>query len=489
MTDHIAIGLRPESLTGSDASAKDRRGTSSPVRRQLLTGWGRTTPSAGTITRPEAQAAVARILTARGPSGPPYKQPGGVIARGLGRSYGDAAQCAGGTVIDTRCFDSIGPIDPETGTVTVGGGARLDEVIRRSLSAGWFIPVTPGTRHVTIGGAIAADVHGKNHHRDGGFCSHVTNLVLVTPTGTHSVSARSDPALFWATAGGMGLTGVVVEATVRLLRVASSWLSVDTEKFENVDDLMAAMEASDQDYRYSVAWVDCTHKGGVGRSVLTRGDHASSSVLGRRSVDVALREPRLRMPGVAPRGLMNGFTLRAFNELWFRRAPRRSSGDLQSLASFFYPLDAVHDWNLLYGRRGFVQYQFVVAPDRAEAIHQAMAMAAARRLPPSLAVLKRFGPGDSGPLSFPIEGWTLALDFAVGHPELPSLLARFDELVANAGGRVYLAKDARLHPEYLPVMYPRLPEFEDVRRRVDPEGILRSDLSRRLRFGGAATNE
>jgi decaprenylphospho-beta-D-ribofuranose 2-oxidase len=407
----------------------------------------------------------------------------------LGRSYGDAAQCAGGTVIDTRCFDAIGPIDPETGMVTLGGGVRLGDVINRSLSAGWFIPVTPGTRHVTIGGAIAADIHGKNHHRDGSFCSHVTNLVLMTPTGTHSVSASSDPALFWATAGGMGLTGVIVEATVRLTPVASSWLSVDTEKFEDVHDLMATMEASDQDYRYSVAWVDCTDKGGVGRSVLTRGDHASPSVLGRRSVDVALREPRLGLPGVAPAGLMNGVTLRAGNELWYRRGPRRSFGDLQSVASFFYPLDAVRHWNRLYGPRGFVQYQFVVAPDRAEAIRQAMTMAAARRLPASLAVLKRFGPGNGGPLSFPIEGWTLALDFAVGHPELPPLLARFDELVADAGGRVYLAKDARLRPEYLPVMYPRLPDFEEVRRRVDPEGILRSDLSRRLGFGGAAADE
>ncbi len=411
-----------------------------------------------------------------------------MIARGLGRSYGDAAQCAGGVVIDTGCFNSIGPIEPSSGLVAVGGGTRLSELIRRALPLGWFVPVSPGTRHVTVGGAIAADVHGKNHHRDGSFCSHVTSLTLVTPTGSRTVGPDTDPELFWATAGGMGLTGVVIAATVRLIRAETSWLSVDTGRFDDLDDVMAVMDTSDDDYRYSVAWVDCTaHRRGLGRSVLTRGDHAPRSALRAPQVRTAaspVPETRIRVPFPAPRGLVNPLTVRTFNELWFRKSPRRESGALRTLDSFFFPLDGLGDWNLLYGRGGLVQYQFAVGPGHAGVVRRAVAMAAGGGGPPSLAVLKRFGPANRGPLSFPVEGWTLALDFAVGPPELAPLLDRLDELVADAGGRVYLAKDARLRPELLAVMYPRIPELASVRARVDPYGALRSDLSRRLGLGG-----
>jgi len=407
----------------------------------------------------------------------------------LGRSYGDAAQCAGGTVIDTSSFDSIGPIDPVTGTVEVGGGASLDQLIRQSLPLGWFLPVSPGTRHVTIGGAIAADVHGKNHHRDGSFSSHVTSLTLVTPTGTLAVGPDTDSELFWATAGGMGLTGVIVSASVRLLRVETGWMLVDSERFADLDDLMATMESSDGTYRYSVAWLDCSlGRRAIGRSVLTRGDHVPRGELGsaRSNTAIALpRSPRLRVPAPAPRGLVNPGTVRAFNELWFRRCPPGQSSALRSLSSFFYPLDAVGNWNLLYGRDGFVQYQFVVGPRDGEAVREAMVAARDSKVPASLAVMKRFGPGNPGPLSFPIEGWTLALDFAIGPQGLPSLLDRLDELVASAGGRVYLAKDSRLRPEFVTVMYPRIGELAAVRRKVDPDGVLRSDLSRRLGLTGA----
>ena len=469
--------------------------------RRLLSGWGRTAPSAGCLVRPDQPGALADFLLSKGraePEGsgelwPDHRREGGcsgVIARGLGRSYGDAAQCAGGTVIDTSNFDSIGPIDPVAGTVEVGGGVSLDQLIRRSLPLGWFLPVSPGTRHVTIGGAIAADVHGKNHHRDGSFCSHVTSLTLVTPTGTSAVGPDTDSELFWATAGGMGLTGVIISASVRLIRVDTSWMSVDSERFEDLDDLMATMESSDGNYRYSVAWLDCSLGGrAIGRSVLTRGAHVPGSQLGsaRSNVAIALpRSPRLRVPAPAPRGLVNPGTVRAFNELWFRRCPPGQSSALRPLSSFFYPLDGVGDWNLLYGRGGFVQYQFVVGPSEGEALRQAVVMARDSKVPASLAVMKRFGPGNPGPVSFPIEGWTLALDFAVGPPGLPSLLDRLDELVASAGGRVYLAKDSRLRPEFLTVMYPRVGELAAVRRRVDPDGVLRSDLSRRLGLTGEA---
>lgn len=444
----------------------------------MLQGWGRTHRSAATVVSPVDREAVGRMLVgaASGRSGP-------MLARGLGRSYGDAAQCAGGMVLDMAALDGIGPVD-SSGRVTVGGGASLGEIIRRALPHGWFVAVTPGTQHVTVGGAVAADVHGKNHHRDGSFASHVRSLVLSTPTGEHAVAPDVDGELFWATAGGMGLTGVVVEATLQLVPVTSSAMVVDTVRFDSLDALMAEMEATDAGYRYSVAWVDCTVRGGrLGRGVLTRGEHAPADALPprRRSDPLALEHrPALRVPVAPPRGVVNARTVRLFNEAWFRAAPRRRLAAVHDLRSFFYPLDGLEQWNLLYGPRGFVQYQFAVPADQAETVSGVVARIAEAGLPAMLAVLKRFGPADPGPLSFPFGGWTLALDFPVGPPNLPGLLDELDGAVVAAGGRVYLAKDARLRPELVPTMYPRLGQLAQVRRRVDPGGTLRSDLSRRL---------
>ena len=415
----------------------------------------------------------------------------GVIARGLGRSYGDAAQCAGGLAIDTSQVNSIGTIDSDTGSVEVGGGASLDALLRAALPQGWFIPVSPGTRQVTVGGAIAADVHGKNHHRDGSFCSYVTSLALATPVGIRTIRPERDPELFWATAGGMGLTGVIVNATLRLTRVETAWVMVDTERFADLDDVMSTMDATDHAYRFSVAWVDCnSHRRSLGRSVLTRGEYAPLHTLrpGLRSDALSLpRVAKLRVPCSPPGRLVNQSSLRAFNALWFHKSPQRRLGELTPLTSFLHPLDGVADWNLLYGPRGFVQYQFVVPPDHAEVIRQVISMIASSGVASSMAVLKRFGPGDPGPLSFPIQGWTLALDFPAGLAGLPALLDRLDDVVASHGGRVYLAKDARLRPELFSVMYPRLKDFVEVVRRVDPDGRLRSDLSRRLGIGMSAT--
>jgi decaprenylphospho-beta-D-ribofuranose 2-oxidase len=466
----------------------------------LLSGWGRTSPSASNVVTPHDVEMLAELLTSEGP---PPQRPlvpalrmrdeargfrNRVIARGLGRSYGDAAQCAGGTVIDTSNFDSIGVIDPATGSVEVGSGASLDALIRDSLPSGWFIPVSPGTRQVTLGGAIAADVHGKNHHLEGSFCSHVSSLTLATPVGVLTITPESDPELFWATAGGMGLTGIIVKATLRLLRIETAWVEVDTERFNNLDDAMSAMVATDHLYRYSVAWIDCSaHRGGLGRSVLTRGDHAPLNALDSKFNERPLSLPRdspKRVPFTPPRSFVNSRTSRAFNEAWFRKSPRRRCGDLVALTSFLHPLDGVANWNLLYGKRGFVQYQFAVAPRHAEVVRAAISMIAESGIASPMAVLKRFGPGTPGPLSFPIEGWTLAIDFPVGPVKLPSLLDRLDELIAGVDGRVYLAKDARLRPELMGVMYPRLGELAAVRRRVDPNGILESDLSRRLGLTG-----
>ena len=260
-------------------------------------------------------------------------------------------------------------------------------------------------------------------------------------------------------------------------------MQVDSHRFARLEDLMSAMESTDSRHRYSVAWLDCVGgRNGDYRSVLTQGDHAPSGALPnrlwRRSREVP-GDPTLRVPRYVPRRLMNRLSIRAFNEAWFRRAPD-SKGALHPLAGYFHPLDGIGNWNRLYGPKGFVQYQFAVPPQRSDVVQDAVQAIASSGMASFLAVLKRFGPGTPGPLSFSQEGWTLALDFPLGPLGLAALLDRLDEAVADAGGRVYLAKDSRLRPELLPVMYPRLSEMATVCRRVDPEGILASDLSRRL---------
>lgn len=494
------MGYRPPAATGP---APGTGVGAAPGTGEVLSGWGRTAPSAAVVVRPRAggaagptQAKVAALVSALRPTGR------WVIARGLGRSYGDAAQCAGGTVVDLTGLDAIRHFDAASGTVTLDAGVSLETLMRQVLPRGWFVPVTPGTRMVTVGGAIAADIHGKNHHVDGSFGAHVSSLLLAAPTGLRRLTpgvGSGDPAgaagpdpdtrLFWATTGGMGLTGIVLEATVRLLRVETTRIRVDTERAADLDDVMARMSEGDARYRYSVAWVDSLARGRhLGRSVLTRGDHAGLDELptAQRSPERALAYSpavRIGVPFVAPASLLNRASVRAFNEAWFRRAPRHEAGRIEDLTTFFHPLDAVAGWNRLYGPRGFVQYQLVVPDGAADIVRLALERLSGAGCASFLTVLKRFGRA-AGPLSFPMPGWTLTLDIPAGTSGLGPLLDGLDEQVAGAGGRVYLAKDARLRPDLVPVMYPRLAEWRAARDAADPDGVMRSDLARRLGLVG-----
>jgi decaprenylphospho-beta-D-ribofuranose 2-oxidase len=384
-------------------------------------------------------------------------------------------------------MDRIVELDNSACTVRVQAGCSLDSLMRVIVPRGLFVPVTPGTRQVSVGGAVASDVHGKNHHRDGTISAHLTGLELVTPTSRGVCGPEQDPELFWATAGGMGLTGVITEVTLRLVPIETSRMVVDTVKTADLDSCMALMSESDAAHRYSVAWVDSLAKGRhFGRSVITVGDHARVEDLPAKLRDDPLAFSPRQMLNVAlrpPVSLLNPLTVAAFNEAWYRRAPKRRTGQLESISAFFHPLDGVGNWNVLYGPRGFTQYQFVVPFGAEEVVRQVLEKLSSAGAASFLVVLKRFGPAGKGHLSFPTEGWTLALDVPLGIRGLSMVLDDLDESVAAAGGRVYLSKDGRLRPELVEVMYPRLEEWNEVRSRVDPGGIVNSDLSRRLSIG------
>ncbi|QKZ19289.1 FAD-binding oxidoreductase [Streptomyces chartreusis] len=448
-----------------------------PADTVSVSGWGRTAPTNARLIRPRTYQEAATAVRGCGARGG--------IPRGLGRAYGDAAQNAGGMVLDMTGLDRVHAIDADNGIVLCDAGVSLHRLMEVLLPLGWFVPVTPGTRYVTVGGAIGADIHGKNHHVSGSFSRHVLSMELLTADGEVRAVGRDTP-LFDATTGGMGLTGVILTATIQLQPVTTSLMSVDTERARDLDDLLARLTTGDDHYRYSVAWIDLLARGpAMGRAVLTRGDHAPLEALREgtraRREPLAFRPARLPAPpAVLPEGLLSRRTVGWFNELWYRRAPHARTGELQPLARFFHPLDGVPHWNRIYGRGGFVQYQFVVGHGREETLRGIVRRVCEHRCPSFLAVLKRFGDADPGWLSFPVPGWTLALDIPAGLPGLGALLDTLDEDVAAAGGRVYLAKDSRLRPDVLATMYPRLDEFRALRAEIDPRGVFVSDLARRL---------
>jgi decaprenylphospho-beta-D-ribofuranose 2-oxidase len=453
----------------------------SPVATKTvtLTGWGRIAPSTAELATPASGQEVAGLLRLSAGRGT------AMIARGLGRSYNNAAQSAGGVVVSTARLNKILSLDQATGVAVCEAGVSLEQLMVAGLPHGWFVPVSPGTRQVTIGGAIAADVHGKNHHVAGSFACHVSSFDLLLPGGEPvTVTPEDDPELFWSTAGGMGLTGFITRATVRLKRVESSLVAVDTVKTADIDETMAVLAEHDKKYGYTVAWTDDLATGkSLGRSIITSGDFAPLAALSasQREHPFAF-DPRSRIgaPDIFPPGLMNRYSIRLANEAWYRKAPRRREGELQTISQFFHPLDGIRNWNRVYGPGGFRQYQYVIPFGAEAAVRRSFEMVAGHPAPSFVTVLKRFGEADPGLLSFPAPGWTLALDFPARTPGLGPLMDRLDELVVANGGRVYLAKDSRVSAATLEQMYPRLPDFRKLRADLAPHGTLASDLSRRL---------
>jgi decaprenylphospho-beta-D-ribofuranose 2-oxidase len=337
---------------------------------------------------------------------------------------------------------------------------------------------------VTIGGAIASDVHGKNHHFDGSFGQHVSAITVMLASGEIvELSPQSHSEWFWATVGGMGLTGIILRARVQMLPIESSRVRVETERLANFDAVCDAMssDGADNDYRYSVCWIDLLATGSsMGRGVLTRGEHASAGDV--KDDDVLAYDPRLKVPapGWVPNGLLNKWSIKAFNEVWYRKAPAARHVSIESIPQFFHPLDGVHQWNRLYGKQGFIQYQFIVPLDRIDVLRAVIETFSSAGVASFLAVLKRMGAQNLAPMSFPTEGWTLTLDMAAGIKGLPELLAKVDNMVLDAGGRHYLAKDSHVSPTAVRRGYARLDEWMHTRDSMDPNGLWRSDLARRL---------
>ncbi|WP_175455185.1 FAD-binding oxidoreductase [Actinopolyspora saharensis] len=443
----------------------------------MLTGWGRTAPTmAEVVSTPDVET-IARAVRTAGDRG--------VIARGLGRSYGDPAQNAGGLVIDMTALNRIHSIDADEAIVDVDSGVSLDTLMRRLLPHGLWIPVLPGTRQVTVGGAIGSDIHGKNHHSQGSFGSHVLSLDLLTADGdVRTLTPDGESAeLFWATVGGMGLTGIVLRARIRLKRVETAYFVVDNIRTKNLDELLEHFtDGSDDNYTYSVAWFDSLARGeNMGRALLTRGNSATLEDLPRklRKNPLGFDAPQLMTaPPVFPNGLVNKYTITAFNEVWYRKAPTKY-GSVQNITQFFHPLDLVGEWNRVYGSAGFLQYQFMVPFGQEQAFRRSIDKISASGHASFLNVLKTFGEGNAAPLSFPSKGWTLTVDIPIS-PGLERLCRDLDETVLEAGGRLYFAKESRTTPEMIERMYPRIDEWRKTRAAVDPQGIFRSDLARRL---------
>ncbi|UVT23163.1 FAD-binding oxidoreductase [Rhodococcus pyridinivorans] len=454
------------------------------TERRSLSGWGRSAATTADVLSTPDLEVIAQAVRQAGPRG--------IIARGLGRSYGDPAQNAGGLVVDMTALHRIHHIDPDTGVVDLDAGVSLDSLMRAALPYGLWVPVLPGTRQVTIGGAIGADIHGKNHHSHGSFGNHVESIDLLTADGSVRTLTPSgeDRDLFWATVGGMGLTGIVVRARVRMKHTETAYFIADHDRTSNLDETMELLTGgSDDGYDYSMSVPDTISTGSkLGRAGFTRGSLATLDQLPPKLRRDPLRfnAPQLfTVPDIFPSGMVNRFTTRVAAEAAYRMYPKQGRGTIQNLTQFYHPLDLLGEWNRAYGPNGFLQYQFSVpfgAEQQLAAIVQAIAESGHRSF---LNVFKRMGEGNPAPLSWPQPGYMLSLDFPIKDG-----LARFcdelDERVLALGGRLYFAKDSRTTPESIAAMYPRLKEWQTTRDRIDPDGVFVSDLARRLRLGRAS---
>ncbi len=411
-------------------------------------------------------------------------RPAKAIPKGMGRSYGDSA--LSDTVVSTLQHNCMLDFDIERGQVSVESGVVLSDLLDIIVPHGWFAPVTPGTRFVTIGGMVASDVHGKNHHCDGSFGHHVKSMTLLMSDGSKQNCTPTDHAdLFYATIGGMGLTGIILEITFQLLAIESAYIRQESIRVNNIYEAMDVFEAS-EDWTYSVGWIDCIAKGdSLGRSIIMRGEHAKLGELTSATVNTPLTlvpKKKLSVPFNFPSFALNPLSIKIFNTLYYNRVSEGTSEDIVDYNTFFYPLDSILNWNRIYGKNGFVQYQFVLPRETSkQAMPEILKLIADAGSGSFLAVLKLFGKEDKGFLSFPREGYTLALDFPASAKTF-TLLNKLDEMVHKAEGRIYLTKDSRMQSRWMTSGYHNLQQFKETKQHFDKHNLFRSLQSDRLQI-------
>ena len=458
-----------------------------PTTKTRLMGFGRTAPSVADVLSTPDPAVIAKAVAQVADSG---GQPNsrGVIARGLGRSYGDNAQNGGGLVIDMTPLNGIHSIDAGTCLAVVDAGVSLDQLMKAALPFGLWVPVLPGTRQVTVGGAIACDIHGKNHHSAGSFGNHVRSMELLTADGQirHLTPNSPDVAeseLFWATVGGNGLTGIVLRATIAMTPTETAYFIADGVATKDLDETVAVhLDGSEDKYTYSSAWFDLiSPPPKLGRAAVSRGSLAKLDQLPKKLARNPLKfdAPQLlTVPNIFPVSAMNKLSFMAIGEVYYRLGGTYS-GKIMNLSQFYHMLDLVSGWNNAYGPTGFAQHQFLVPPDAMDEFKAIIRWIQTRGHYSALNVFKLFGPGNRAPLSFPMAGWNVAMDFP-NRPGVNEFLNELDARVMEFGGRVYTAKDSRVSADNFHAMYPRIDEWIAVRRKVDPTGVFVSDMARRL---------
>jgi decaprenylphospho-beta-D-ribofuranose 2-oxidase len=400
------------------------------------------------------------------------------IPHGNGRCYGDASLSS--NVVNTLRYDKVLAFDEVNGIITCQSGLLLSDLLQVIVPRGWFLPVTPGTKFITVGGAVASDVHGKNHHIDGSFSRHIVSMSVLTGTGeTFVCNASNRPDLFWATCGGMGLTGIILDVKFRLKKINTAYIRQKQVKARNLHEIMQLFEENPSS-TYSVAWIDCLKSGrNFGRSILMLGEHAIVDEVRSEKYLLPKEKALLTVPFYFPSFVLNGFSVKIFNALYYAKNYKTVMDSVVHYDGFYYPLDSVLSWNKIYGKKGFVQYQFVLPlASSKDGLIDILGRINKQRAGSFLAVLKLFGDQDNL-ISFPLKGYTLALDFPI-RPGLFEFLDELDTVVAGYGGRIYLSKDARMKKEIFWRTYPHAEEFREILRKYDPENRFVSGLSQRL---------
>jgi decaprenylphospho-beta-D-ribofuranose 2-oxidase len=458
-----------------------------PLVPRALTGFGRTSPTvAHVLSTPDVEliaAAVRRVADA-GSSSPSYLRRG-IVARGLGRSYGDHSCNGGGIVVDMTAVNTVHSISSDTAVADVDAGVSLDQLMKAALPFGLWVPVLPGTRQVTIGGAIGSDIHGKNHHSAGSFGNHVLSLDLLMADGeVRTITPDGeDSELFWATVGGNGLTGIIVRARIAMTRTETAYFIADGVSTADLDETVAVhQDGSEDNYTYSSAWFDLiSPPPKLGRASISRGSLATLDQLPAKLAKNPLKfdAPQLlTVPNLFPISAMNKLSFKAIGETYYRMGGTYT-GKIQNLSKFYHMLDLISGWQYAYGPAGFAQHQFLVPPDALDEFKAIIRWIQNSGHYSALNVFKLFGPGNRAPLSFPMAGWNVAMDFP-NKPGVNEFLNELDDRAMEFGGRVYTAKDSRVNAEKFHKMYPRIDEWIAVRRKADPHGVFASDMARRL---------